>query len=349
MSTAAASAEPLDILIVGAGPTGIAVGADAVRAGLSVLLVERGALTDAILNFPTYMTFFTTRDLLEIADVPFAIPEDKPDRRQALSYYRAVAAHYRLPLALHEQVQWARREGEPFAVETMTPAGPRRRLARSVVLATGYFGDAKVLGVPGEDLSWVHSRYREPLLHFGEKVVVVGGGNSAAEAALDLWRAGARVTLVHRGAAPKPTVKYWLKPDLENRIAEGAIDARFGARVTGFENASGGAGGDSALGRVLIETGAGHERLAADAVYVLLGYRPDSELQRRCGVSVDPSTLVPAHDAATCESNVPGLYIAGTLQAGADTGKIFIENSRDHGRRIVDHFLTTRAAVRGLH
>jgi thioredoxin reductase (NADPH) len=167
-----------------------------------------------------------------------------------------------------------------------------------------------------------------------------------------LWSAGARVTLVHRGAAPKPTLKYWLKPDLENRIAEGTIAARFGARVVAFQDAAPGNAGSSeqgARGRAEIEVGGAREHLETDAAYLLLGYRPDVALQRRCGVIVNEQTLVPAHDAATCESNVPGLYIAGTLQAGADTGKIFIENSRDHGRRIVEHYLSARAAVRGLH
>jgi len=326
----------LDLLIVGAGPTGIAVGAEARRAGLDVLLVDRGPLTAALLTFPTYMTFFTTRDKLEIADVPFTIPEEKPDRRQALAYYRLVAAHHRLPLALHEEVVAARPAPEGFVVESRAAAGPRRRSAQAVVLATGYFGQPRRLGVPGEELAWVRSRYAEAYPHFGEAVVVVGGGNSAAEAALDLWRNGARVTLVHRGPALRPTVKYWLKPDLENRIAEGAIAARFDTVVGAFRD-----------GGVEVESGGRREVLPADAAYVLIGYLPDAELERRCGVTVDAETLVPVFDPETCESNVPGLYVAGTLQAGRDTGRIFIENSRDHGRRIVGH-LTSQGRLRRL-
>jgi thioredoxin reductase (NADPH) len=329
-----ARAPVLDLLVVGAGPTALAVGVDALRAGLSVLLVERGALTDAILHFPTHMTFFTTRDLLEIAGVPFAIPEDKPDRRQALAYYRAVAALHRVPLALHEEVLSARLRRGVFHVETRTVAGVASRRARNIVLATGYFGDPKRLQVPGEALPWVRSRYREAHFHFGERVVVVGGGNSAVETALDLWRGGAKVTLVHRGAAVKPTVKYWLRPDFENRVAEGTIAARLGARVTRFAGA--------APGRVEIEVGGVREVLEAEAAYVLVGYRPDVDFERRCGIAVDPETLVPTHDPETGETNVPGLYVAGTLQAGRDTGKIFIENSREHGQRIVRHLIASR-------
>ena len=335
-----APGEVLDLLVVGAGPTGIAVGAEARRAGLTTLVVDRGALTQNLLDFPTFMTFFTTRELLEIAGIPFAIPEEKPDRRQALAYYRAVAAHYRLPLALHEEVLAARRHGDLFRVHIRRGGEERERAARAVVLATGYFGQPKRLGVQGEDGAGVRHRYRDPYPHFGEAVIVVGGGNSAAEASLDLWRGGARVTLVHRGAGLKETVKYWLKPDLENRIAEGAIAARFDSRVVAF--------GD---GGVEIERQGTRERLAADAVYVLIGYLPDAALEERCGVHVDPQTLVPACDPESCESNVPGLYIAGTLQAGRDTGRIFIENSRDHGVKIVRHLRARLGspAVRALH
>jgi len=329
----------LDLLVVGAGPTGIAIGAEARRAGLDVLLVDRGPLTAAIQDFPTYMTFFTTRERLEIAGLPFTIPEEKPDRRQALAYYRAVAEHHRLPLALHEEVVTvAAAAGGGFQVTTRSAAGERQRAARAVALATGYFGQPRRLDVPGEDLPAVHARYREPFAHAFERVVVVGGGNSAAEAALDLWRAGARVTLVHRGAGIKPTVKYWLKPDIENRIAAGEIAARFEARVIEFR-----------AGVVAIAGPQGVEQLPCDAAYVLIGYQPDVDLLRRCGVTVDPETLEPSCDLETCESNVPGLYLAGTIQAGRDTGRIFIENSRDHGGRIVRHLLerSTDAPVPG--
>ena len=325
--------ETLDLLVVGAGPTGIAIGAEARRAGLGALLVERGPLAANLLDFPVAMEFFTTRDKLEIADVPFTIPHAKPDRREALAYYRSVVQRYELELALHEEVLRVSPEGDVLAVESRRRDGDRLRRARGVAIATGYFHNPRRLGAPGEDADWVHCRFREPERHFGEHVVVVGGGNSAAEAALELWRAGVRVTLVHRGTGLKPTVKYWLKPDVENRIAEGSIAARLETVVEAFDDR-----------RLRLRGPAGLEELAADAAYVLIGYQPDADFERRCGIEVDPETLVPAFDPESCESNVPGLYIAGTLQAGLDTGRIFIENSRDHGRRIVEHL---RARLEG--
>ncbi len=318
--------QPLDLLVVGAGPTGIAIGAEATRAGLAALLVDRGPLAANLLDFPTYMEFFTTRDRLEIADVPFTIPRAKPDRRDALAYYAAVARRYRLPLALHEEVEEITPDGDAFVVTTRGRSGHRERRAKAAALATGYFHNPRRLGVPGEDRDWVHCRYREACTHFSERVVIVGGGNSAAEAALDLWRGGAEVTLVHRRPEFKRSVKYWLKPDLENRIAEGAIAALFETEVTAFGERS-----------VSLARSARSWELAADAAYVLVGYEPDVAFQRRCGIEVAAETLVPTFDPQTCETNVPGLYVAGTIQAGRDTGRIFIENSRDHAPRIVNH------------
>lgn len=329
----------LDLLVVGAGPTGIAIGAEAKNAGLRALLVDRGALCNAILRFPTGMLFFTTRDKLEIADVPFGIPEEKPSRRQALAYYQGVVRRYGLNLALHEEViRVERTPGGDFRIETLQDGKAHVRRARTVAFATGYFFNPRRLGIPGADLPWVHHRYLEPYAHYGEDVVVVGGGNSACEAALDLWRNNARVTVVHRRAAIKPTVKYWLKPDFENRVEEGSIAALYEAEVEELRG--------EARGVVVVRLASGERReLRADAVYALLGYLPDAELLRRSGVRVDEETLVPEHDPETCESNVPGLYVAGTLQAGRDTGRIFIENSRAHAPLIVGHVLRRGQAV----
>lgn len=316
-----------DLLVVGAGPTGIALGAEARRRDLDVLVVDAGALTAAILDFPTDMVFFTTRDKLEIVDVPFTITEEKPSRRQALRYYRAVAERYRLPLALHERVTALRPEGDLFVVATEGRHGRRLHRARTVALATGYFHRPRRLGVPGEDLPWVHHRYREPYAHHGEHVAIVGGGNSGSEAALDLWRNGARVTLVHRGAGLRPTVKYWLKPDVENRIEEGSIAALFATAVVAFEDP----------GTLRLRGADGAERtLAVDAAYVLVGYDPDLDLARSAGVTVDPVTSVPAFDPGTGESDVPGLYLVGTVRAGRDTNRVFIENSREHATQVAD-------------
>jgi thioredoxin reductase (NADPH) len=345
--------ELLDLLVVGAGPTGIAIGAEARRTGLSVLLVDRGPLTAAIQAYPTFIEFFTTRDRLEIADVPFAIPEAKPTRRQALVYYRSVVERYGIPLGLNEDVQAIERRGDEFLVRSersgeagepgerkaagepggfgdpRSPGSPgrhRRRRARAVALATGYFDGWKRLGVPGETRPWVHHRYVEPYPYFDRDVVIVGAGNTAAEAAVDLWRNGARVTLVHRRDQIKPGVKYWLKPDVENRIAEGSIRARFHSVVRAFGQES-----------VEIVTPEGEESLPAHAAFVLIGYVPDADLQRRSGIAVDAETLVPSFDPETCETNVPGLYVAGTIQAGRNIDRIFIENSREHGPKIVRH------------
>lgn len=326
--------ESLDLIVVGAGPTGIAIGAEARKAGLSTLLLDRGPLTANLLNFPTYMTFFTTRDRLEIADVPFAVPEAHPSLRQALVYYRAVAQAYELPLALHEEVIGIRRIEGSFEVETRRDGRPDVRRSRAVALATGYFHNARRLGVPGEDADWVSARYVDPYRHFGQKVVIVGGGNSAVEAALELWRAGVEVVVVHRGASVRPTVKYWIKPDFENRVAEGSIEALYEHRVTAFE----------ADHRIVLEGPEGQRSRRADAAVVLIGYEPDADLQRASGVQVDARTLVPTYDPETCESNVPGLYLAGSLQCGVDTNKIFIENARRHAPRIVRHLRGRLAA-----
>jgi thioredoxin reductase (NADPH) len=315
---------PLDLLVIGAGPTGLAIGAAAVKAGLDVALLDRGGLCEGIRSYPNDLLFFTTRERLEIADVPFAIPDAKPSRRQALAYYREVARHWQVPLVLHEEVTSVRRAGDGFEARSRRGDRERSWRAGAVALASGYFGKPIRLGVPGEDLPWVSARYREPCGHFGDRVVVVGGGNSAAETALELFRWGADVTIVHRGPSFRPGVKYWLKPDLENRIAEGSIRALLSTTVEAFVDDA-----------VEVRTPEGRRSLPADAAYVLLGYLPELELARQVGVTVEPETLMPRVDRETCESDVPGFFVAGTLQAGRFTNRIFIENSRDHGPRII--------------
>lgn len=320
--------EMLDLLVIGAGPTGLAIGVEARHQGLDVLLVERGPLCGAMVDFPTNMSFFTTRDKLEIDGLPFTIPNDKPSRQQALVYYQGVVRQHQIPLALYENVEAVDRQDDHFVVTSRHRGEVRQRRARAVAMATGYFGHPKRLGVPGEDLPWVHRRYREPYLHFGQRVVLVGGGNSACEAALDLWRNHVDVTMVVRQDHLKPTVKYWVKPDAENRIEEGSITAHFETTVERFSEEG-----------VVVRRGDVRQTISCDAAYVLIGYLPDADFERRCGVELDPETLVPTFDPQTLESNVPGFYIAGTLQAGVDTGRIFIENSRDNGGRIVGHLV----------
>jgi len=325
-----------DLIIIGAGPTGIAIGAEAQKAALDALLIDRGALTAAILKFPAYMTFFTTRDKLEIAGVPMSVPDDKPTRQQALVYYRAVAAQYKLNVATHENVMEVHRERDAFTVVTYSSEGKRERRARAVALATGYFDQPLNFHIPGCDLPFVHRYYTDPYRHFGEDVVLIGGGNSGCEAALDLMRNGVRsVTMIVRGPALKEGVKYWVRPDVENRIAEGAIKAHFNSTTKAiFDHPR----------RVEIETRsqASPVTIPADAVYALIGFHPDTELERHCGIRVNPKTLVPEYNPETCETNVPGVYVAGTLQVGLDTGRIFIENSREHAPKIVKHILQAR-------
>jgi len=338
------SDEVLDLLVVGAGPTGIAVGAEATHRGLATLVVDQGPLCASLQAYPTDLVFFTTRERLEIAGVPFTVPDVKPNRRQALVYYREVVRRHGVPLALFETVELvepapARGDGARFVVRTIKDGLVRERRARAVALAIGYFWNPRRLGVPGEELPWVRWRYAEPYAHFGQRVMIVGGGNSAAKTALDLWRNGVEVVLVHRREALKHGVKYWIRPDIDNRIAEGSIEARFESVVTAFEDggASGGVRGARVAGP------GGSELVPIDIAYVLIGYHPDVELQRRAGIQIEPDSLIPTFDPETCESNVPGLYVAGTVQAGRFTDRIFIENSRDHGARIVDHL------VRSLH
>lgn len=327
------SDDVLDLVVVGAGPTGLAIGAAAREAGLDVVLLEKGSLANSIREFPTDMEFFTTRDKLEIAGVPFTIPGTKPTRREALAYYRAVAEQWQLPVVLRDQVIGAQLEADGiWTVRSRRRDGieiTRRTLA--VALATGYWDQPRRLGVAGEDLPWVSARYREPWAHVGETVVIVGAGNSACEAALDCRRHGVRVVMIHRGSEVKPTIKYWVKPDIENRIDEGSIEALFESEVQGFVE-----------GGVLVRGTAGERLIACEAAYVLIGYTIDTDLLRRCGVELDPTSLVPHHDPETGETNQPGLYVAGTLRAGRATDRIFIENSRAHGDQIVGHLLSRR-------
>lgn len=317
-----------DVLIVGAGPSGLAAAIACRHHGLDYLVLEQGALVDAIRRFPINMVFFTTPELLEIGGVPLTTPYEKPTRAEALRYYRKVTDVFQLQVALHETVLAVTREGEGdeavFAVSTRSQRGAERvREARAVVLAMGYYDRPNLLGVPGEDLPHVSHYYPEPHPYYRRRVVVVGGKNSACEAALDLFRNGAHVTLVHRGATLGDSVKYWVRPDMENRIKEGSIPAHFESRVVEIRPTA-----------VVIETAGTRHEIAADDVLLLTGYRADPAFLRGAGVVLDPETLAPQHDPETFETNVPNLFVAGGQLAGVRTGTIFIENGRAHGERI---------------
>jgi thioredoxin reductase (NADPH) len=329
----------LDLVVIGAGPAGLGVAIAAARAGLDYEVVEKGAVVDSIYRFPKGMTFFTTPELLELGNLPFLTPYAKPTREEVLQYYRRVADTHRLTVSLGEKVESIDREGDGFAVASAVacPGGAplaRTRRARSVVIATGTYGQPNALGVPGEDLPHVSHYFDEPHAYHRRRVVVVGGSNSAAEAALALHRAGAIVTLVHRRERLSGSIKYWVKPDVENRIAEGSIASRFESQVVRIGPEG-----------VVIECPAGPEQLPADAVFLLTGYRPDTALLERAGVRVDPRTLQPEHDPLTLETNVPCLFVAGAIVSGSDGNRVFIENGRFHGTAVVKA-IVTRAEAR---
>jgi bacillithiol disulfide reductase len=324
-----------DVLIVGAGPSGLATAIAAKQQGLDYVIVEKGVLVDAIFNFPTYMVFFTTPELLEIGRLPLVTPFDKPTRLEALRYYRRVVDTYDLQIAFHEEVieierppsptASAREADDAFVVTTRDARGTTRaRQARAVVLAIGYYDHPNYLGVPGEALPHVSHYYTDAHPYYRQRVVVVGGKNSAAEAALELFRGGAHVTLVHRRGTLGDSIKYWVRPDIDNRIKEGSITAHFNTHVV-----------EITRNAVIVEGESGRQQLPADGVFLLTGYKPDVDLMRRAGVRCDNESLSPELDPETFETNVPNLFIAGGAIAGRNTGSIFIENGRFHGERIV--------------
>ena len=315
-----------DLLVIGAGPCGLAAAISALREGIDVVVLDQGAVVSAILEYPTYATFFSTAEKLALGGLPFVIAHDKPGRRDALAYYRAVVRHFNIPVRQFERVVAIAGKKGAFRIVSETATGRRETRARAVVVATGYWGSPNRLGVPGEELPHVTHTYKEGHESFQQDAVVVGGGNSAAEAALDLWRTGARVTLVHFGATFDKKIKPWVLPDVTNRIAEGSIAVRWDSRVTAIDPTA-----------VVIESPAGTERLDARHVYLMTGFKPNVELLERAGVSIDRATGIPAHDDATLETDVPGVYIVGVLVAGFDANKVFIENGRFHGDRVVAH------------
>ncbi|HEX6314614.1 MAG TPA: YpdA family putative bacillithiol disulfide reductase [Gemmatimonadaceae bacterium] len=324
--------EQLDAVVVGAGPCGLAAAISLQKAGFATRLYDRDCVVSSITQYPTYATFFSTAEKLSLGGLPFVVPVAKPSRRDALAYYRAVVTHFGLDVRQYETVESIEREGDGFRIATAPRGGPPSTVrARAVVVATGYWGSPNRIGVPGEDLPHVSHAYREGHHAFQQDVVVVGGGNSSAEAALELWRAGARVTLAHFGPTFDKKIKPWILPDLENRIAEGSIGVRWNCRVTSIDRDA-----------VHLRGGLGDEHtIPAQHVYLLTGFAPNVDLLRATGVRIDDKTGIPEHDPGTLETNVPGLFVAGVVIAGFDANKVFIENGRYHGDRIV-------ARLRGL-
>jgi thioredoxin reductase (NADPH) len=313
-----------DLLVIGAGPTGLACAIDAQNAGFRVVLVEKGCICNSLFHYPAHMTFFTTSELLEIGNIPFPSPSPKPSRNEALEYYRKVAAHYRLDVRQYQTVEQVTGSDGGFQVQIRDRFGrPGSIHARKLAVATGYYDLPNYLGIPGEDLSKVMHYYDDPHPYSGLDILVIGGKNSAAIAALELWRHGARVTLAHRGPGIRDHVKYWIKPDIENRIKNGEITACFNAQVAEITP-------DTAV----LETPAGRRTLKNDFVFSLIGYHPDYDFLENLGVRSEGIDRMPVCDPETLESNIPGIYLAGVIVAGARTNEIFIENGRFHGQQI---------------
>ena len=315
-----------DMICVGAGPTGLACAMEAKKAGMRALVIDKGCLCNSIFHYPVNMVFFTTPELLEIGDLPLVCGGEKPTRTEALKYYRKGTEHYALELRLFERVLRVDGHKGAFTVVTETEDGVEARYhAKNVVVATGYYDLPNQMGVPGEHMPHVSHYYTEPHAYWNQDVAVVGGKNSAVEAALDLWRNGARVTLLVRGKELGTSIKYWVKPDIENRIKAGQIRAVFQARIKEFVRDG-----------VMLEEGRGTGMTAAKQVFALTGYHPDYAFIEGLGVTLDRESRRPALDPNTLESNVPGIYLAGVVVAGKNTNEIFIENGRFHGKQIVE-------------
>ena len=319
----------LDLAVVGAGPCGLAVGVAAKRVGLTCSLFDKGPVAASLMRYPLYMAFFSTPDKLEIG-VPFVTAGDKPTRREALTYYRKVAEHFELDVRQYHAVRRVTRHGDAFDLVAEHPGMPEPEAVgcRHVAFATGYFESPNLLGVPGEDLPHVSHFFVESHPYWQQKVVVVGGGNSAVEAALELCRVGAQVTMVHFLGEFDRGVKPWVLPDITNRVKEGRVAVRWCSRVV-----------EIARSHVVVQRDPDGDRatLPADFVLALTGYTADLTLLRSIGVAVDEASGIPRHAPDTMETNVPGAYIAGVLASGFDANKIFIENGREHGARICRH------------
>lgn len=314
--------DPKDVVIVGSGPVGLSCGIEAVRRGYEHLIVDKGCLLQTLVNFPLTMTFFSTPEKLEIGEVPFISQGTKPTRTEALEYYRRAALHWNLRVRTYDEVREIRGSAGDFLLRT------EKSLYRSrcVILATGFYGSPNLMGVPGEELPKVSHYYREPFPYAGCKVLVVGGGNSAVDAALETWRKGAEVTILSPAPGLDESVKYWVRPDMEHRIDEGSIRALFESRVLEIRE-----------GEVVVSTPAGEKILENDFVLAMTGYHPDYDFLGKIGVDCREDALQePVYDPATHESSVPGIFVAGVLCNGMQSGRWLIENSRHHGKAIFD-------------
>src|SRR5690554_1971026 len=320
--------QKLDVLIVGAGPIGLACGIEAEKHGLNYLIVEKGVLTNSLFNYPVNMTFFSTSEKLEMGGIPFMSINKQPTRPEALEYYRRIAKHYQLKIHLYEEITKLTQLEDGFMVESSKD----KYLVEKIILATGFYDLPNMMNVPGEDLPKVTHYYKEPWPYIGQKVIVVGGGNSGVDVALETWRKGADVTLVIKEAQIDQTVKYWVLPDIENRIKEGSIKAYFNSTIKEIKE-----------DEVIIETPEGQEALPNDFVLAMTGYRPNYALLDQLGVKLTlDEKRRPCFDDSSQESNIPGLYLAGVVCGGLNTREFFIENTIDHARAIFEDIMLKR-------
>jgi thioredoxin reductase (NADPH) len=316
-----------DVVVIGAGPCGLSAAAELQDRGFNPLVIEKENVVFSISSYPTYMQFFSTAALLEIAGVPFITPNEKPYRLEALHYYRTVAERRELRIRRYEKVTEVKREGDAFVIRSVRNTGEKRELqARAVVVATGYFDHPNLIGIPGEDLPHVSHFFREAHPFAGMKVVVIGGSNSAVDASLEMERVGAKVTMVYRGESVSANIKPWVRPIFDSLTNKGRIDLRLSSRVT-----------DIRTNEVTVESQKGTETIACDFVLALTGFRPDRGFLRAMGIDAPDGIIPPTHDPETMETNVPGLYLAGVVSTGRDANEIFIESGRFHGRKIAEH------------
>lgn len=312
-----------DVLIIGAGPIGLACGIACREAGLSYLIVDKGSLVNSLYNYPLNMTFFSTSDRLEIGNVPFISHSPKPTRSEALEYYRRVALHWQLNLSLYEPVQKVVKENNLFLVFS----SKKVHKAKNIVIATGFYDLPNLMNIPGEQLEKVHHYYKEAHVYFGQKIVVIGAANSAVDVAMETWRKGAEVTMIIRDDQIRESVKYWIKPDVENRIEEGSIKAFFNAQLIEIRP-----------NEVDIQTEKGTVTIQNDFVLAMTGYLPDFAFLEGLGIQIGKDEFkTPEHNPTTMETNIKGVYLAGVICGGLKTNKWFIENSRIHADLIIQH------------
>lgn len=312
----------IDIIIIGAGPSGLSVAIEAQKNELNYLLIEKGGIVNSIQNFPAEMSFFSTPELLEIGGLPFTSAQMRPVRAEGLEYYTRVADFYKLKCNFFETVTSIQKNENNFLIRTARS----NYETKTVVLATGYYDNPNYLNIPGESLAKVSHYYDEPYSFYQQQVLVIGAKNSSAIAALELYRHGAHVTLVHRGSSLSDNIKYWIKPDIENRLREGAIKVFFNTNVLEIKENS----------VVLSSANNINFEIKNDFIFALTGYHPNYDLIRSCGIELDKAELTPHKNSETFETNVAGLYVAGSIIAGNNNNSIFIENGRLHGKIIID-------------